>query len=126
MTKARLRIEKVMIASIMGFDCGTGIGARATSISGLELRQVFGRVSLERIFAAVAAQEDDLAGDDDSSRRPHRAERLVRHGASFWRSASRAILGCKLLELGARKQPSWSRWRADQAAAARSPRPAPK
>ncbi len=63
-----------------------------------ELRQVFRRVSLERAFAAIAAQEDDLAGDDDARRRPHRAKRLVRHRAELLALGEQPILGRELRE----------------------------
>ena len=128
MTRARLRIEKVMIASIMGFDCGHGHLARAT-IS--QWRGSFARYlagsRFERTFAAVAAQEDDLAGDDDTRRRPHRAERLVRHRTELLALGQRAILGRELLELAdAAEAVVLVALASGPGAAARSPRPAPK
>ena len=94
----------------------------------LELRQVLGRVSFERVFAAVAAEEDDLAGDDDARRCSHRAERLVRHRADLLALGKQPILRRELLKRGrcGGIRFGWSPAIAASEQPLRSPRPAPK
>ena len=81
-----------------------------------ELREVFGRLLFQRVLAAVAAEEDHPAGDDDAGGRAHGAQRLVRHGAELLSFGQGAILGREPFKRGrahagrggSRGRPDWA------------------